>query len=36
MQSVLVAGEPIVLGGALIVDAAPGRPIRRTVETERN
>jgi len=31
VQTVLVNGEAVVSGGALVLDAAPGRPIRREV-----
>ena len=30
VQSLLVNGELVVDGGKLVLDAAPGRPIRRT------
>jgi hypothetical protein len=30
VQSLLVNGELVVDGGELVLDAAPGRPIRRT------
>jgi len=33
VQAVLVNGEAVVTGGELILDAAPGRPIRRDVAT---
>jgi hypothetical protein len=33
LQSLLVNGELVVDGGELILDAAPGRPIRRTAPT---
>jgi N-acyl-D-glutamate deacylase len=32
VEVLLVNGEPVVDGGQLIVDAAPGRPIRRSVQ----
>jgi N-acyl-D-glutamate deacylase len=32
VQSVLVSGVPVVEGGELIVDAAPGQPIRRAAQ----
>jgi hypothetical protein len=32
VQSLLVSGELVVDGGKLILDAAPGRPIRRTAQ----
>jgi N-acyl-D-glutamate deacylase len=32
VQSVLVNGELVVDGGELVLDAAPGRPIRRTAQ----
>jgi len=32
VESLLVNGELVVDGGVLVLDAAPGRPIRRTVE----
>jgi len=32
VQSLLVNGELVVDGGELVLHAAPGRPIRRTVE----
>ncbi len=34
VQSLLVAGELVVEAGELILDAAPGRPIRRTAPVE--
>jgi N-acyl-D-glutamate deacylase len=36
VQSLLVDGELVVEAGELIVDAAPGRPIRRTVEARQD
>ena len=32
VQSLLVNGELVVDGGKLVLDAAPGRPIRRTAQ----
>jgi len=31
VQTLLVNGEPVVIDGKLVVDAAPGQPIRRPV-----
>ena len=33
VQSLLVNGIPVVDDGELVLDAAPGRPIRRTAKT---
>jgi len=34
VQTVLVNGELVVAGGELVLDAAPGKPIRRPVTTK--
>jgi len=34
VEYVLVMGTPVVDGGALVLDAAPGQPIRRSVQQE--
>jgi len=31
VQTLLVNGEPVVADGTLVLDAAPGQPIRRAV-----
>ena len=36
VQSLLVDGTLVVADGKLVVDAAPGPPIRRTVQTRQN